>query len=217
MAFEVARILGSHGCDVKGIVLIDAPCSLPAPPLLSDALIQHILRDTGQERAVDTLTTTLVMCQFKQSAMLLNTYVPSALRADVPLAFLRCTAAFCPEGIEDVPAWFRDREHAASTVGPWRELVGRDVPAWDVPGHHFEPFSRLHVSRLWATLVAFALIGVCGAGADANVGQGDIGAARSRVPILGDAPPCGVRATPRVRVPFVVACLMNFSPLLSAL
>lgn len=147
VAFEIARILTCRGIEVRGVVLIDSPCP-SAPPLLSDKIIDHLLRD--QERAVDSSMTALVMRQFKQSTELLDKYVPSAPAGAeaVSLAFLRSTAGFSPHGVDSVPAWFRERDHAESIVGPWEDLVGRSVPVWDVPGHHFEPFSTVHVSRL---------------------------------------------------------------------
>lgn len=125
-------------------MLIDSP-SPSTPPLLSDTLIDRLL--LGQEHAVDSSMTALVVRQFKQNTTLLDQYVPRARRdAAIPLAFLRCTAGFCPDGVEGVPAWFRERDQdTGRIVGPWEALVGRPVPVWDVPGHHFEPFSRVHV------------------------------------------------------------------------
>lgn len=143
VAFETARILSSRGVKVKGVVLIDSPPP-SAPPLLSDAIIPHLLQD--QERNVDSSTTALVTRQFQQSTALLDKYVPIARDAEIPLAYLRCTAGFCPDGVQGVSAWFRERDNVGLAVGPWEALVGRPVPVWDVPGHHFEPFSGVHVS-----------------------------------------------------------------------
>ena len=148
IAFEIAQILVVRGLKVQGVALIDSPFP-SAPPLLSDILIERPLRD--QEHALGSLMTALVVRQFKQSTALLNGYVPSAQDAEVPLAFLRCTAGFCPDEVEDVPAWFRERDDAGRDRGwivePWQALVGGTIPVWDVPGHHFEPFSPVHVSR----------------------------------------------------------------------
>ena len=148
VAFEIAQILTSRGVKVAGVVLIDSP-SPSAPPLLSDAIIARLLRDRGQERTIDSSMTALVTRQFKQSTALLAKYVPGARDAarGVSVAFLRCTAGFSPDGVEDVPAWFRERDQVGQIVGPWEALVGGAIPVWDVPGHHFEPFSRAHVSR----------------------------------------------------------------------
>ena len=56
--------------------------------------------------------TTLVMRQFNQSTALSGKYVPRARDAarEASVAFLRCTAGFCPDGVEDAPAWFRERD-----------------------------------------------------------------------------------------------------------
>ena len=133
---------------IQGVVLIDSPFP-SAPPLLSDTLIERLLRD--QEHALDSSMTALVVRQFKQSTTLLGRYTPSARDAKVSLAFLYCTAGFCPDAMEDVPAWFRERDDAGRDRGwivePWEALIGGTVPVWDVPGHHFEPFSPVHVSR----------------------------------------------------------------------
>lgn len=131
---------------MKGVVLIDSP-SPSAPPLLSDALIDRLLRN--QERTVDSSMIALVVRQFKQSTALLHAYVPGACDMGVSLAFLRCTTGFCPDSAEDVAAWFRERDSAVRgrIVGPWEALVGGGpIPVWDLPGHHFEPFAHVHVS-----------------------------------------------------------------------
>ena len=147
VAFEIARILTSRGVKVAGVVLIDSP-SPSAPPLLSDAIIDCLLRDRDRERTIDSSMTALVTRQFKQSTVLLAKYVPGTRNAarEAPVAFLRCTAGFYPDGVEDVPAWFRERGQVGQIVGSWEALVGGPIPVWDVPGHHFEPFSRVHVS-----------------------------------------------------------------------
>ncbi|KAG8214317.1 Alpha/Beta hydrolase protein [Butyriboletus roseoflavus] len=107
-------------------------------------------------------STPLVTRQFKQSTALLDKYVPGIRdAAEVPLAFLRCTAGFCPDGMEGVAAWFGERDDVGSVVGPWEALAGRAVPVWDVPGHHFEPFSHVHVSRstmLWMRMRGLVLM-----------------------------------------------------------
>lgn len=127
-------------------MLIDSP-SPSAPPLLSDTLVNHLLRDQG--RTVDSSMTALIARQFKQSTALLEQYVPSARDAVVSLAFLRCTGGFCPGDVKNVAEWFRERGEAVQNriVEPWEALVGEPIPVWDVPGHHFEPFSSVRVSR----------------------------------------------------------------------
>ncbi|KAF8549493.1 putative polyketide synthase [Imleria badia] len=148
VAFEIARILIARGVRIQGVVLIDSPFP-SAPPLLSDSLIDRLLRD--QERTLDSSMTALVVRQFKQSTALLDGYVPTVRDAAVSLAFLRCTAGFFPDDVEDVPAWFRERDDAGRGGGwivePWGSLVGGAIPVWDVPGHHFEPLSRVHVEE----------------------------------------------------------------------
>ena len=113
--------------------------------------------------------TTLVTRQFKQSTALLGKYVSRARDAarEVSVAFLRCTGGFCPDGVEDVPAWFRERDQVGQIVGPWEALVEGPIPVWDVPGHHFEPFSHVHVSLLRDQIFAAFFISRVGG---ANVG-----------------------------------------------
>ncbi|KAF9219881.1 putative polyketide synthase [Gyrodon lividus] len=144
IAFEVARILTARGIDVKGVVLIDSP-SPSTPPLLSDAIIDHVIRH--EERNVDSVMVPLVMRQFKRNTQLLDAFVPAKQDTQIPLAFLRSTKGFCPSGIEGIPSWFSERNDAESAVRPWEALVGKPVQVWDIPGHHFEPFSPIHVSR----------------------------------------------------------------------
>lgn len=139
----------ARGVELKGVILIDSPCSL-APPILSDAIINYVLCD--QDRTVDASSTALVVRQFKQNTALLDKYAPGdGTRLSVPLGFLRCTAGFSPHAIsaDDVPAWFRDRNNdtITSIVRPWQNLVEGPIPVWDIPGHHFEPFSSVHVRR----------------------------------------------------------------------
>ena len=113
--------------------------------------------------------TTLVTRQFKQSTALLGKYVSRARDAarEVSVAFLRCTGGFCPDGVEDVPAWFRERDQVGQIVGPWEALVEGPIPVWDVSGHHFEPFSHVHVSLLRDQIFAAFFISRVGG---ANVG-----------------------------------------------
>ncbi|KAF8548684.1 alpha/beta-hydrolase [Imleria badia] len=148
VAFEIARILIARGAKVQCVVLIDSPFP-SAPPLLSDSLVEHLIRD--KERTVDSSTTALVVRQFRRNTALLDGYLPSAGDGEVSLAFLRCTAGFCPDDVEDVPAWFCERDDAGRGGGwivePWGSLVGGAIPVWDVPGHHFEPFPRVHVEE----------------------------------------------------------------------
>ncbi|KAF9240177.1 putative polyketide synthase [Melanogaster broomeanus] len=143
VAFEVARILTARGIKVKGVVLIDSPAP-SAPPLLSDAIIDHVVH--REEHIVDSVTTSLVMHQFKRNTQLLGAFVPAKQDTQVPLTFLRSSDGFCPPGIEDIPSWFSERNNVELVVGPWEALVGEPVKVWDIPGHHFEPFSSAHVS-----------------------------------------------------------------------
>ncbi|KAF8443278.1 hypothetical protein L210DRAFT_3535401 [Boletus edulis BED1] len=43
---------------------------------------------------------------------------------------------FSPDGVPDVPAWFRERGDAVrgEIVGPWEALVGERIPIWDSLG-----------------------------------------------------------------------------------
>ncbi|KAG9308914.1 putative polyketide synthase [Chiua virens] len=145
LAFEIVRILVSRGVIIKGILLIDSPCP-PAPPLLSDVVIHHLLRD---QKHNDVALTPLLVRQFKLNTALLDKYVPAPQDADTttPLAFLRCLAGFCPDDVDIIPTWLGDRDKIEPIVAPWEDLTGQTVPVWDIPGHHFEPFSPVHVKE----------------------------------------------------------------------
>ncbi|KAF8836384.1 putative polyketide synthase [Paxillus ammoniavirescens] len=144
VAFEVARILTARGINVNGVILIDSPAP-SAPPLLSDVIINHVVR--GEERNVESAMAPLVMRQFKRNTQLLEVFIPADQDTQIPLTFLRSTKGFHPPGIEGIPTWFSERHDAESVVRPWETLVGRPVKVWDIPGHHFEPFSPEHVQE----------------------------------------------------------------------
>ncbi|KAG8214315.1 putative polyketide synthase [Butyriboletus roseoflavus] len=151
VAFETARILTVSRCQGEGRRFDRLTFTI------STALVvrchHRIIFSKIKNVPVDSLTTALVTRQFKQSTALLDKYVPGIRdAAEVPLAFLRCTAGFCPDGMEGVAAWFGERDDVGSVVGPWEALAGRAVPVWDVPGHHFEPFSHVHVKETSAQL-----------------------------------------------------------------
>ena len=67
--------------------------------------------------------------------------------------------------MEDVPAWFRERDNAgrdrAWIIEPWEALIGGTIPVWDVAGHHFQPFSSVHVSRSLVSRECVVLMRVC--------------------------------------------------------
>ncbi|KIK97930.1 hypothetical protein PAXRUDRAFT_807021 [Paxillus rubicundulus Ve08.2h10] len=156
VAFEVARILTARGMNVKGVILIDSPAP-STPPVLSDAVIDHVVR--GEERNTDSAMVPLVMRQFKRNTQLLETFVPANQDTQISLTFLRSTKGFHPPGIEGIPTWFSERNDAESVVRPWETLIGRPVKVWDIPGHHFEPFSPAHVSRrLWTIYLGLSAV-----------------------------------------------------------
>ncbi|KIJ60216.1 polyketide synthase [Hydnomerulius pinastri MD-312] len=145
VAFEIARVLTAHGLDVKGVVLLDSPHP-PTTVMLSASIIDYV---TGrEEQKVDSLMGPLIKYQFEGNTQLLRAFVPVKQQTGLPLAFLRSTEGFCPPGVKDIPLWFSERDNPQSTVSPWEALVGRHVKVWDIPGHHFEPFSSTNVMIL---------------------------------------------------------------------
>ncbi|KAH7885548.1 putative polyketide synthase [Phlebopus sp. FC_14] len=146
VAFEVAQRLAARGLEVKGVILIDSPApSTPVP--LSDPIINFITR--YEERNTNSLIAPLIREHFRRNSQILRTFRPTK-RSNVTLAFLRSRKGFsAAETIDDVAAWFKERDDPDAAVGPWKTFVVGPIKVWDIPGHHFEPFSPENVSAYW--------------------------------------------------------------------
>jgi len=128
-----------EGLNVKGVVLIDAPCPTDHVPL-SASLLDHIVTQVGPSRP-GTETMGFVKEQFRNSSELLGRYT---LFSDGPyprVVFLRSREGMEIESMqEEVPVWLGDRDEPETTVSGWEALLKGKVERWDIPGDHFQPF-----------------------------------------------------------------------------
>jgi len=130
-----------EGLDVKGVVLIDAPCPTDHVPL-SAALLDYVVTQ-GKSPRSEIETVGSIKGQFKKSSELLTGYSPSSDRPHPSVAFLRSREGMEVESEsmrEKVPVWLTDRDEPESTISGWETLLGVKLKWWDVPGDHFQPF-----------------------------------------------------------------------------
>ena len=141
VAFEVGCLMLEEGLDVKGVVLVDAPCPTDHVPL-SAALLDYVATQGKSPRSeIETLGS--IRGQFRKSSELLMGYSPSSDRPHPRVAFLRSREGMRVEFEsmqEKVPVWLADRDEPKSTVNGWETLLGGELERWDVPGNHFQPF-----------------------------------------------------------------------------
>lgn len=136
-----------EGFDVKGVVLVDAPCPTEHVPL-SETLLDHIVVQGNPSRS-ETETMGAVKEQLGKCSELLKRHSPSPNGPYPRVAFLRSR-----EGVkidsgsmgEKIPVWLADRGDPEATVSGWEMLLKRKLKRWDVPGDHFQPFMLENVS-----------------------------------------------------------------------
>ena len=141
VAFEVGCLMMEEGLDVKGVVLIDAPCPVDHVPLPA-ALLDHVVTQ-GKSSRSETDAAGSILGQFKKSSELLARYSPSSGRLHPRVAFLRSregTKVGSEHMQGEVPVWLADRDEPETTVSGWETLLGGGLKRWDVPGDHFQPF-----------------------------------------------------------------------------
>jgi len=129
------------GLDVKGVILVDAPCPKDRVAL-PVTLLDHIVA-LGKSPRSETATAVSIKEQFRKSSELLEGYSPSADRPYPRVAFLRSREAVKAESesvLEKVPVWLADRDEPEATIGGWERLLKGKMKWWDVPGDHFQPF-----------------------------------------------------------------------------
>jgi len=136
-----------EGFDVKGVVLVDAPCPTDHVPL-SGTLLDYVVTQ-GRPSRSETETIGSVKEQFRKSSDLLMGYSPSPDGPHPRVAFLRSREGLKVESDlmrDDVPVWLGDREQPETTVRGWEVLLREILKRWDVPGDHFQPFLPENVS-----------------------------------------------------------------------
>ena len=139
-----------EGFDVKGVVLVDAPCPTDHVPL-SAALLDHIVTQ-GKPGWSGTETMGSIKKHFRKSSELLKGYSPLPGGSYPRVTFLRSR-----EGVKvgtrptggKTPTWLVDRAEPETTINGWEALLKGKVEWWDVPGDHFQPFlpENVGVSR----------------------------------------------------------------------
>ena len=138
-----------EGLDVKGVILVDAPCPMDHTHL-STTLLEHIITQ-GKASQLETETVGSVKEQFRKSSELLKRYSPSSDGSYPRVAFLRSREGVKVESDlmqEKVPVWLADRDEPGVTVDGWETLLKGKFKRWDVPGDHFQPFLPENVSIL---------------------------------------------------------------------
>jgi len=146
VAFEVARYLLHQHIDVKGVLLIDPPSPLDHVPL-PNSLLDHVISLDRRRACPETAKT--MKAQFEMNSGILGKYDPFLHDWPWPrLALLRSSEGFNPPEVSDIPQWLVDRTDSKQVVANWESLVGETVQVWPIPGHHFQPFSPLHVSAI---------------------------------------------------------------------
>lgn len=143
-----------EGLDVKGVVLVDAPCPTDHVPL-SATVMDHIVTQ-GKPSRSETETAGSVKEQFRKSSELLKKYSPSSDGPYPRVAFLRSREGTKLEREsmrEKVPVWLADRDDPETTVSGWEMMLGGKLRRWDIPGDHFQPFLPENVSVLQSNRV----------------------------------------------------------------
>lgn len=147
VAFEIGCLMMKEGFDVKGVVLVDAPCPTDRVTLPATLLDHIVTRGKPSRSEMETMGS--VKEQFGRSSELLKRYSPSPDGPYPRVAFLRSREGMKIESesmLEEVPVWFTDREEPETTVRGWEMLLEGSLKRWNVPGDHFQPFLPENVS-----------------------------------------------------------------------
>lgn len=136
-----------EGVDVKGVVLVDAPCPTDNVSL-SATLVDHIVTQKNPSRP-ETETMEYIKEQLRKSSGLLKRHSLSSEGPHPRVAFLRSREGMKvePESLQgEVPVWLADRSEPETAVGGWETLLKGKLKRWDIPGNHFQPFLPANVS-----------------------------------------------------------------------
>ena len=142
------------GVKVAGVVLIDSPSPFTQKPL-PEALIEAVLEtETIGANEHQANLVRLARIQMTHSTNTLVAYTPPS-QSDFPelpnVAMIRCAEGFPFSEMSGIGksqrlSFLEDRKDPRDLVRDWERLVGKDVPVFDIPGHHFEVFSPTNVS-----------------------------------------------------------------------
>ncbi|GJE97851.1 polyketide synthase [Phanerochaete sordida] len=155
VAFEVARQLIAAGTQVAALVLIDAPHPATSTPLSPEALDAAFANkgasSAANERARACIqAATAALVAYDPSAS------PVAHASPARAVMLRCREAFAFAGSTPPSAsdrFLADRKDPRAIVRGWEDVLGVEVPVFDIPGNHFEPFLPRNVGQVSNALV----------------------------------------------------------------
>lgn len=136
-----------EGVDVKGVVLVDAPCPTDHVTL-SATLLDHIVTERNPSWS-ETEVMGCVKEQLRKSSGLLKGHLFPSDGPHPRVAFLRSREGMKvePESLRgEVPVWLADRDEPETAVGGWERLLKGKFKRWDIPGNHFQPFLAENVS-----------------------------------------------------------------------
>lgn len=158
MACELMRT----GCNVAGVILIDSPSPFTKRPL-PESLIKSVVCSSSGPSKQQSRLIELARTQMSHATKSLVAYEPPEFHSSrVPnVVMLRCTDAYPLSDtrkkvdLEPMP-FLEDRSDPRTSVSDWENLIGKGIRMFDIPGHHFEPFSPKNVSMFLPSLTPTA-------------------------------------------------------------
>ncbi|KAK3315849.1 hypothetical protein B0H66DRAFT_559875 [Apodospora peruviana] len=149
LAFEAAQQLTTKGFSVKGLVLIDAPSPVDHEPLPA-AIIASISRKLPPGK-----NSVALEHEFAYNASLLGTYKPDkeffSNHGPIKAVMLKSRDLFNTEGVQY--DWLSREEAREAAILEWQGLVGGGhVEVLEIPGNHFEAFSKENIGDTGAQI-----------------------------------------------------------------
>lgn len=154
MAFHMACELMRAGVKVAGVVLIDSPSPYtqkPLPEELIEAVLEAETVGANEQQANLVRLARIQMTHSTNTLVAYNPPSPSEYSALPNVTMIRCSDSFPLSDIAGINkskrlSFLEDRKDPKDLVRDWERLVGKEVPIFDIPGHHFEVFSPSNVS-----------------------------------------------------------------------
>ncbi|KAK5631478.1 hypothetical protein RRF57_007192 [Xylaria bambusicola] len=155
LAFEVARILGSHnlGPAVKGLIFIDSPPPIDHEPLPQEIISYVLSKYTGAGKTYTSETSKkaleTVKKRFHHHATMLQNYHPEPLHDSIPCVILKCSRSMDTKALCNVSyPWISDDDFRTKSVAQWEQLVGRNIPVLNIDCNHFEVFDPKYIGHV---------------------------------------------------------------------